>query len=194
MKKLIVLGLIICFSTLQISYASAQGTSSLKKVSRKHPFITLDTTFLFEASINSYTFSDQIMEHKGLLLCKPVNLSSYKSFYCTFHPNKTHSIETKRLKKVSSNIHGSDKSVLRLNLDLELSDSPLIDSNINLQPYCGTRYVPRRLKLDLVYLGKVPHRVPLFLNCGEYELYKSKHNGKNYTIERIHTYLITKVY
>ncbi|MBO2011012.1 hypothetical protein [Hymenobacter negativus] len=191
--------LLLGLSTLHFFDASAQPFSTpahFRKANKKHPIITIDTTFLFESYIDSYTFSDQIMERKGLLLYKPVSLNSYKSFYCVFRLDPNQNTKYKQLEQEAFNNSEAKKSVVKLNLDLELgvADSIPIKSNIDLQPYCGTRYVPHRLKLDLLYLGKIPHRVPLFLDCKGYDRYLKNHHNRNYRIQKLRTFLITKYY
>ena len=183
-----------CITTASIAFAQTKG--DLTRITIANPFVTIDTTLLFESYISSYTFADQIVEERGFILHEPICLKTYKSFYCVFQLSSTQqkSLGPAQVQWIHNNVKVDEQSVRQLNIALETYSFPKLSSSLNLTPFCGTRYFPCKIKVDLYYVGELSHRVPLFLNCPSYDSYKKRHINKNYKIEKLHTFLITKVY
>ena len=182
---------VISFSVSACTVAQTP-ISLANKIDKSHPVITLDTTFLFEKHIESYNWGDQIIENRGLIINDNIELNTYKKLYFLFSLKESayKNLGANQRKWMRDNLRIDKKTVEQTNFDLDIRDS----ASIEIRPFYGTSYVPCSLKVQLYYVGRIAHRVPLFLDRKGYELYKAKHNGKNYTIEKLHTYLIIKVY
>lgn len=154
---------------------------------------TLEGVFLYELVIGSYIEVDVFVKGGKCFVKQsiPFDIQAYKNGYFIFENSYLQTIAL-----VNPSIH-YDSAVLestsRQVYEKEIESLIYIDSSFN--PTYGCFYKRYRMKIEVLYLGKVRQRVPVFVaNAKEMRKYMRKNNGKYYQLCAIPTYVITNVF
>lgn len=67
-------------------------------------------------------------------------------------------------------------------------------SETNINPYCGVYYKEYYMEIEVLYIDTIPQRMPLMMNCDEFDNYVKNNKRKNCHIETLPTYIITNVF
>lgn len=144
---------------------------------------TIENDFFYEVYLQSYISGDAIVGGGGLIKFGIVNEETYLKGY--FILNNYY------LKK-SYNQFGvlyNQKTTETTEYEFQLTST----LNFNLKdsayftPACGLYYKGYHLKLEVVFLGNISHRIPVFVDCA------NRNKISNYTYLALPTYLITNV-
>lgn len=154
---------------------------------------TIEDVFLYELAVRGYADGDVFIKGGDNFVrqSKPFNLESYKKGYFIFRNGYL-----KRLADGNPLIHfdtASLDSIFAAINEMGREGLVYVDSNFN--PTYGCYYKKFYLKIEVLSLGDVSQRVPLFAK-DENELKKliEKNGGKDYEIISLPTYLITRVF
>jgi hypothetical protein len=140
-----------------------------------------------EKQIASYETYDVITKKGGMLEGVPASIEEYRKGYYVINLN----LMSKLSKKYPA-LKIDSLAVVNLLMRLDsLSFEP--DKPDDIVPFCGGRYKRLPMKVEALLLDDVEQRLPLFVDCANYENYIKSHGGKNYQLGKVPTYLITSV-
>lgn len=152
---------------------------------------TLDAIFYYENLIESYDVGDAMLQNHGFVEADTIlNKSSYLNGYINCN------LDYLRNLKLHNNLIQFDSFVNRFLISI-YSKSILngsLNNETKLSPFCGSYYKKYHLKIEVLYIGSILQRVPLFLSCEELKKFHIKHPKKLYNVFKLPTYAVTKVF
>lgn len=155
---------------------------------------TLDGVFLFENRIDAYVEGgDAIIKGNDLVHEGTVSKELYQQGIFTYYSSLFH---YQRMADKNPNIHFDTASVFKVfgEIRYKAVQDGTLWGETDINPFCGGYYKKYRIKMEVLYLGSVIQRTPLFMNCKELKEYMRKNKGKNYEMCILPTYLITRVF
>lgn len=155
---------------------------------------TLEGVFLYENLIYAYIEGEDVIVKRGNFVKMDTdnkNLYQY-GIFIYFES----AFQYKKMKDENPYIHFDTVSVFKLfgEMRYKALQEGTFWEKTTINPFCGAYYKKYQMKVEVLYLGEVEQRLPLFMDCKEVIKYSCKLKGKNYQIRVIPTYLITKVF
>jgi len=154
---------------------------------------TLEGEFLYENLVAAYIEGDAVGKERSFVIMEENNEDLYKHGIITYF---TSDFWYDKMKNKNDTMHYNPASVFKMLEDMQ--DRAVKNGTFweptDIHPFCGAYYKLYRMKIEVLYLGLVKQKIPLFMNCKEAKKYLHKNNGKNYQECSIPTYLITHVF
>lgn len=189
--KTLLLVVLVAFSlgSCKSSKEKIYGSGAISKTELKIlEYDTLEGVFLYEYDIGSYVYNSSVIKGDGLIRCDSNFLPNYSRGYYILNTSYFDQIKGKH-----SNLQANYESVGLFKgaiLKPMFMDPDFAEKCI--KPYCHTYYGAFRIKMIVLRLGTIRQRIPLFMNCEEFEAYEKKYK-KNFQLASIPTYVVTDV-
>ncbi|HTO15170.1 MAG TPA: hypothetical protein VLZ83_05340 [Edaphocola sp.] len=155
---------------------------------------TLEGLFLREISIQAYMIGDGI--HKGDDFIKQGEVLNETLYNNGIITSMSSYFWYDAMKEKRPDFHFDTISIFNALWGMELKSiqggSKWFEPEIS--PICDSYYKRYRMKIEVLNLGLIKQRLPLFMNCEQIAIYEKENHGKNYQILAIPTYLITKIF
>lgn len=193
-KYLLVLTVLLCSRSICIAQDQTIWLDSLDSYTPVNiQYDTLEDIFLYEMDIRGYADNDVFMKGGNSFVKQsiPFNKSVYQNGYFIFRNDYLKKIATKEplIHYDSTSLDSALKGIY------EKYREGLVNIDSSFNPAYGCYYKKFRLKIEVLYLGSLMQRIPLFANNEkEMRKYVRKNNGRDYEIVALPTYLITRVF
>lgn len=152
---------------------------------------TLSGTFFYENYVLSYLESDVVLKSGGFIKAEMVSERSYKGGYYVGES----STYVQYLKQRGISVRYDAASIANFydSLFKKGINTGTYRDITDINPFCGAYYKKYDLNIEVLFIDTVKQRVPLFMNCKGIEEFVQHNGGKNYKIDSLPTYIITKV-
>jgi len=185
---LLVIALISCSSPKKLNTTSS---AIYEHIPQSIVYDTINEIFFYENSISSYIEVDAITKAGGFIKGDTITSEIYKNGYFVEGWNYV-----EFLKRKGIDVRFDKKSVSEFYDSLmqrSLRNGTYVDKT-DINPYCGAYYKKFKLNVEVMYIDTIKQRVPLFLDCKQYDEYIREKKGRTYQFKPLPTYIITKFF
>ena len=153
----------------------------------------MEGDFLYENRIEGYIDGDAVVKSESFVRNGVINKQLYQNGLFIWFGSDFH---YRKMSYKNPYIHFDTSSVFKIfgSMRYKAIQEGTLWEKTEIHPACGSYYKKYSMKIEVLYLGLIMQRIPLFMNCSQIKEYMRENNGRDYEMTAIPTYLITHVF